>query len=380
VSTFAANASESASCYVCGARAYRELLRKAEVYIFTDSPDDQGLRHKYACELNQCTACGHVYEPVNQELRGLCSEIYKSVDAQGPAAMGLGQWGVQRAERLFFSSIELDGCESAVEIGCGDGYLLRVLKSKGFKRLIGVEPSINIGRHAADGITFLNDFIDEGLRLDAPVNLAYSVAVFEHIENINGVLVFCRNNLTDDGRLFFVVPNAQWQLETGDPGLFIHQHLHYFTADSVKYLLGRNGFQVTAIEPSAEGLRISARKCAPVTALPAAIKFFDDYQQRLDRSLVRLRELIAAKRVILHGACNALNNVFGWIGGHFELADNDFGKVGKTYFGVRVKSPAELDLAAWDAVVVIATAYFEEIKSDYRARGFRGRIVPLNEG
>ncbi len=349
------------------------------VYIFTDLPDNHGLRRKFPCMLNQCAACGHVYEPINQDLRDLFSEIYKSADAQGSSPMGLGRWGMQRAERLFFSAVELGGCESAVEIGCGDGYLLKELKGRGFKRLIGIEPSTNIGMRAADGITFLNEFIDDRLRLDAPVNLAYSVAVFEHIENINGALAFCRNNLTDDGQLFFVVPNAEWQLETGDPGLFIHQHVHYFTSASASYLLRRNGFHVTAIVRTAEALHVSARKGEAIAAPPVEVRFYDDYQRRLQRILGRLRELIATGRVIVHGACNSLNNISCWIGGQFELADNDPSKLGKIYFGSTVKSPAELDLAAWDTVVVVPTPYFEQISADYRARGFRGRIVRVDE-
>lgn len=375
----AADQSEPARCYVCGASTYRELLRKEAVNIYTDSPDDRSLRHKYPCVLNQCNACGHVYEPVDRELRCLFSDLYKSADAQGPSPMGVGQWGMQRAERLFFDAIDLGRRKSAVEIGCGDGYLLKELKARGFERLTGIEPSMNIGKHAVDGITFIKDFIDNRLRLEAPAEVAFSVAVFEHIEDINGVLAFCRNNLTDDGELFFVVPNAERQLETGDPALFIHQHVHYFTTASITYLLARNGFQAKSIVPTADAFLVSAQKSAPVHERPAEVRFYSDYQEKLEHIIDRLRDRLATERVIMHGACNSLNNISGWGDGRFELADNDLSKNGKTFFGRTVKSPSAIDLSAWDTVVVIPTAYYEPIRSDYLARGFQGRVVRLDE-
>ena len=56
------------------------------------------------------------------------------------------------------------------------------------------------------------------------------------------------------------------------------------------------------------------------------------------------------RKIILHGACNALNNITGWIGKDFDyvLVDNDDKKQGKLFFGKRVQSAVSVDLNNYD--------------------------------
>ena len=191
------------------------------------------------------------------------------------------------------------------------------------------------------------------------------------------MLAFCRNNLNAQGELFFVVPNAQRQLETGDPALFVHQHVHYFTEASIRCLLSRNSFQVKSIAARDDGFSVSASLGAAPAVVPAAVGLYDRYQEKLTRILDALRDRLGQGRVLVHGACNALNNIVCWIGSTFDLADNDENKQGKTYFNTMVRSPGDIDLATYDTVVVIPTPYFEQIRADYVRRGFKGHIVGI---
>jgi hypothetical protein len=366
------------SCYSCGAEAAHEILNKGPVPVWTDVSDAEGSGRSYPCVLLQCERCGHVYQPVDDELRALFDEIYSSSNAQGPSPMGAGDWGMERAQRLFFDHIDLGDHTTAAEIGCGDGYLLKALRARGFERLVGIEPSVNVETESIDGITFLNAFVHGGMRLDEKVDLIYSIAVFEHIEAINDVLTFCRLNLHDNGDLFFVVPNAEAQLENGDPGLFVHQHVHYFTRDSLAYVLERNGFECTAIEAGGDALYVKARPGRPGgVANVAGHVSYETYQAKLDRILGRLKKALESEDVIVHGACNALNNIAAWVGGEYRLVDSDANKQGKTYFGKVVTSPLDLDLTRHDRVVVVPNAFYDAISEAYLGRGFQGEIVGL---
>lgn len=364
------------ACYLCGSDRSLPVLEKAGVEIWMDAGDDGGVPDTYPCVLRQCDACGHVYQPVTDELRALMTRHYQGRHVQGPSPMGVGRWGTERANALFLDEMDLTRHRSAVEIGCGEGYLLRQLKARGFDRLIGIEPSADVDR-AGSGITMINDFVDGAVRLPEPVDLIYSIAVFEHIEQINDVLEFCRNNLRASGELFFVVPNAQQQLECADPALFVHQHVHCFTAHAIRYLLASHGFRANALESRKDVLRVSASPDR--SARPDATPWlrYDTYQGRVDERLTKLAVFLQRQRVLLHGACNGLNNIVGWIGGSFDLADNDENKQGRSYLRHVVRSPRDIDLAAYDAVVIVPTAYYEAIAAEYRGLGFTGNLTGI---
>ncbi len=131
------------SCYLCGSSNCIEVLNKSDVYVWTNASDDiRNKKAKYKCVLLQCKDCGHVYQPLSGNLRKILKQIYETKEeAHASTMMGKGTWGMKRAES-FLETLDLEGCHSAVEIGCADGYILQCLKNKGFDRLIGIEPSL----------------------------------------------------------------------------------------------------------------------------------------------------------------------------------------------------------------------------------------------
>jgi SAM-dependent methyltransferase len=362
------------SCLACGEADSLEIYRSDAVRVWTDTSDDDSITTTHRCGLRQCRRCGHVFQPVDDELREILEEIYRSQNAQGSTPMGAGAWGLDRVNRLVFSELDLRDHRSALEIGCGDGYVLSRLRERGFQRLVGIEPSVNAGEAEA-GITILRDFVDENSDLGERFDLIYSVAVFEHIERLRGVLEFCRKHLSATGELFFVVPNAQEQLESGDPGLFVHQHLHYFTEKALRNLLGSSGFGVVSIVARKEAFFVTARRGAQPYHNDARGVAYDDYQRKLDLSIERMQELTAGGGLVVHAACNALNNVADQLTGEFILADNDEIKQGKRYFGRTVVSPAALDLGKVRAVLAMAHPFFESIRDGYVRRGYSGPVV-----
>ncbi len=50
-------------------------------------------------------------------------------------------------------------------------------------------------------------------------------------------------------------------------------------------------------------------------------------------------------------------------------------KHGKMYFHKIVMSPNDLDLTCYNTILVIPHAYYDQIKTDYINRGFKGNIV-----
>ena len=363
------------SCYLCQGSEYAAILGGKSTPIWNDAPDDHSLGVEMQCTLNQCLECGHVYQPVTNELRTTLRTIYNSEFAQGVSSMGIGSWGKSRAEALFFDHIDTNKYSSAMEIGCGDGYLLKRLKESGVKHLLGIEPSVNVS-NSNDAITIYNNFLDPKQELLESYDLIFSIAVLEHVEEIGPALEFCRNQLRACGDLFFVVPDCQPELESGDPALFTHQHIHYFTPDTIKALLEYHDLSATKLATLNNNLLVWATpKLGDSATKSRAVTYFHSYGEKLQTRLSMLEKYFVGENVLVHGACNALNNIVAWTEGSFRLVDNDENKIGRKYGGRLVENPGTIDLESVKTIVVLPTSCFKEISQQYKDMGFMGNII-----
>ncbi len=231
-------------------------------------------------------------------------------------------------------------------------------------------------------IEFISIFADERTLLDNKVDLIFSNAVFEHIEDINGVLKFSKNHLNNRGELFFAVPNAQRELEIGDPALFIHEHVHYYTIDVIKYLLAKNGFEVKSIIQECSAIYVSAFLNDQIELPTYSPVLYKDYSNILDKKLSEFENIMNSNNnIIIHGANNKLNNILGWLKKDFSftLVDNDENKYKQNFFGKRVQSSKKLNLIEYDIIIVIPTCFYEIIIDEYLNLGYTGKFFKVQD-
>lgn len=369
-------------CYICGNNRVKEILNKPDTILWTNTSDySSNRKRKYKCIVVQCNHCGHVFQPMSKELLNILNEIYLSNQAYLSTPMGRGNWGLTRAGnflKTFTKVVDFEKCETVIEIGCADGFLLQYLKNRfnWLTELIGIEPSIDETKQV-NGVTLLKDFANNNLKLNKYFDLIFSVGVFEHIENINDVMAFCNNHIKDDGKLFFCVPDAKEQLKSGDPALFTHQHVHCFTEESVNYLLSKHGFEITSLTRTQDSLNVYSQKKYLQDKSHPKIISYDNYSEKLDNILQRIEKTLSQNDcIMIHGVNNSLNNILNWLNKdfHFILIDNDSTKHGKTFFGKIVESIENVNLLNYKALLIIPSAYYETIKADYINRGFNGKI------
>ena len=136
-----------------------------------------------------------------------------------------------------------------LDIGAGAGALLTRLDAEGFT-VAGIEPDGNarsrqpdfpLPVHAGSG-----EDIPEALA-DNSFDLVLMTHVFEHVQDPMQVLSNCRRLLSDRGRVFIEVPNAdcrdfRWT-PLGWQHLGIPRHLNFWTADAARAAFERAGFQ-----------------------------------------------------------------------------------------------------------------------------------------
>ena len=365
-------------CHLCGHSKVEAILEKPAIPIYTNASDEDRKDNRlYSCCLNQCLECGHVFQPISKEIRNALETVYLSEYAQITTPLGTGNWGKERASYYLNKLGKIDQYKrkSILEIGCGNGYVLKELKKAGFRDLVGIEPSIQKTQEI-DGILFLKEFITAGFTVKRKFDFIFSFGVFEHVDDINNLISFIKKHLNDGGELFVEVPNCLTQLNSGDPAVFCHEHAHCFYKESLCYLLADYGFEVVEDRSDDHSLVICAKKTQANKVNSSDAIFFNEFQTTLENNLIRTEENLNGNNVIVHGACNSLHNILNWSGNKsdFTLVDSDTTKHGKTFFNKKVHSIDSVGLEAFDTVLIVPDFFSDAIKLDYERRGFNGRV------
>jgi len=367
-------------CSICDSSKIQTILAKPAITIFTNGEDkDLSPLTKYPCTLVQCGDCGHVFQPVSSALKTSLEEVYASEHAQLSTPLGVGNWGEDRAH---YSVNRLKGIEKyknkdVLEIGCGNGYLLKLLKNRGFKSLVGIEPSIKTEK--LDGISFIKSYITEETKIDLSFDFIFSFGVYEHVDDINMITSFCSRHLNDGGMLFIYVPNCNKQLALGDFDVFAHEHIQCFVPSSVRRHLMEHEYEIIDDQSDEHGIAVYAKKINKKINEKYTFEVFNKYESMVDQKLVIVKNILSKGNVIVHGACNTLNNILGWLDGDFEftLVDNDNTKHGKKYFNKTVESLSSINIKNYSTVIILPAYFSNDIKADYIKKGFEGEFIVI---
>lgn len=136
----------------------------------------------------------------------------------------------------------------ALEIGCGDGWMLRALRNQGWK-VVGNERTVQSTMFAST-VNGLPVFVGglEALKRENCFDLIILFQVLEHLADPLKTLKQCAKLLKPDGTLVVAVPNMEsWQSRLTGPFWFhldVPRHLFHFSSRSLSYALGLAGFDV----------------------------------------------------------------------------------------------------------------------------------------
>ena len=193
--------------------------------------------------------------------------------------------------------------------------------------MVGIEPG-EVETWVDDSGTALDirrGLLPRDILKEKEFDLVYSLQVLEHIEDPNEFLQIIFDSLNVEGRLFLAVPNEIFSLKEGNVGMFLFQHLNYFTPDILKSLLNKNGFNITGLISSRlRELMVMAQK------MPAGWKAVKEgldinglrnllkgYQRKVAEKLDyigALSEKTQEKTLGFYGVAGT-SNIFSWIPG-----------------------------------------------------------------
>lgn len=260
-----------------------------------------------------------------------------------------------------------------VEIGCGEGRLLQALNQTGLK-VSGYEisPTAQIAKSHSD-ITIIQDYFtfESGKLYD----LIFSYCVLEHIIDLKDFFLQGYQSLKEGGVFCHIVPNCETMLSQGNLRMLSHQHISYFTPQSLISLFRQFGLQNvhhTIISPGNSLMVYGYKKTQDNDMAPVldnnSPELMDHFTKNFSTSLQKLQlfldeSLHKNQKVAFYagGMSEYLilerNETILFVNGDTEMWDK------KIFLNLdKIHAPSEMHLFKPDIIVVFATHYFDEIK------------------
>jgi C-methyltransferase C-terminal domain/Putative zinc binding domain/Methyltransferase domain len=246
-----ASVREVVDCRVCGNRDWQDIIRFGEVPLangFLEAEVAKSEEPRYPLGVLSCRTCRlmsltHIVSPVAMY------RSYLYVTSRSDTMIQHMRYVAQGClDRFHLKSGEL-----VVEMGSNTGAQLMFFRDLGL-RVLGVDPARNLALLAnRDGIDTLPEFFSESTAKSiaqkyGPARLILGRHVFAHIDDLAGVLAGVRGLLDPAGVFAIEVPYALDLLDRTAFDTIYHEHLSYFTIQSLIILLGRHGLRLFDVE------------------------------------------------------------------------------------------------------------------------------------
>lgn len=317
--------------------------------------------------------------------------------------------------------IHLKSGDAVLDVGCNDGTLLKAYKTAGIYK-IGFDPAKNMApfsKQSADKVII--DFFGAEVFLREPdlakrsVKIVTSIAMFYDLEDPCKFVSDIKSIMHSDGLWVVQMSYLPLMLKQNEFGNICHEHLEYYSFQSLEYLLRLHDFEVVDLElndvnggsirvyirnrsarPEAFGdltwrelaaervrtIRDQERKLGLDNIKP--YKDFAFWVERIKRDVVHFieKEVSKGKKVYVYGASTKGNTVLQYFGLDHNLitaaAERNPDKWGKVTVGSRIPIVSEADARAGrpDYFLVLPWHFIEEFmqrEKDFLGRG--GRFI-----
>ena len=196
------------------------------------------------------------------------------------------------------------------EIGAGGCYSLDKLKSLGF-RVSAIDPSPItkvIGKRL--GIDVIPEFFPlENNAFLKGVDACIHYDVLEHVEKPIEFLHSIWAGLPEGGKTIFVVPDSSSHITEIDVSMCIHQHLNYFSKNSLTNLVRLAGFKVEALKRSnstgtifCSAVKETGKNAQSIISAESQVLaqnetrlFMDNVEEKYERKVRALTKIIGEK-------------------------------------------------------------------------------------
>ncbi len=346
-------------CRCCGAEikdnpilSYSDMPGMAQNF-----PDETELERDHGVDLDlyQCPYCGMIQivdEPV---------PYYKDVIRASAVS---DEMKVYRRTYFkdFVDKYHLQG-KKVIEIGSGKGEFLSLMNEAGVEGY-GVEHcQENVEACTEKGLNVQQGYMDcVGTLLEnAPFEGFFIMNFLEHAPNPNDFLKAIYENLAEGAIGLVEVPNTDFILENLMFSEFITDHLLYFTENTLRILLEKNGFEVLECNV------VWHNYCLAAIVRKRKILKLDQFYERQDKITKEIQSFVNRyDRVAIWGAGHQALAVIALTGIKQQVkfvVDSTSFKQNRYTPGTHLKivAPEQIKQEKIDAVLVMAASYSDEV-------------------
>lgn len=339
------------NCPVCGSKHAHILFNRNFMGMKDIVPFN-------SYDVNKCEDCGMIYAGDIIAAMSL-DEYYDNLSKYETKDYFLSaEAKVIYKKIISFVEQYINKNDHILEIGCGSGNLLYLLKEKGYNNLAGIEPSQNNVEGIAErwNIQCYTGSLGEDISelKNKQYNLVIMSCVLEHILDLGGAMDQLCRCIRNNGYLFLAIPDiTSWSTVTDLYQQFSVEHVNYFSLQSLNNLLGKLGFVCVKYEISGADVSYSLWQ---YNGLKRSITFANDGDAALDMYLKKANSLAGDVKNKL--APYKDKSVYLWGAGTHTamlyqlgllddikvkaIVDSNVNYHGKNIFGLDVMSPEEL--------------------------------------
>ncbi|MFY9549743.1 MAG: class I SAM-dependent methyltransferase [Thermoanaerobaculia bacterium] len=240
-----------ARCPLCGREPTVEHARGKDFEYGSTGDTEWTLRRCATCDVISLSP-----RPDEVELPVIYPSNYYAYDFAATRSVGyrIKDWLDRQAAKAYLRAAPPGG--NVLDVGCGDGRLLRILRARGVprERLFGVE----LDEHAvaaarADGFQVVQGRFEEADLPAGTFGLIVLQQVIEHVPDPRNMIRRLRELLVPGGALVIETPNTRsWDHRLFSRrhwgGYHIPRHFHLFDDRSLPALLRNTGLRVTRVD------------------------------------------------------------------------------------------------------------------------------------
>lgn len=365
------------TCRVCshgffGAPLLRYENMPGAAQFFPDAlslKSDKGVN----VEVYQCSGCGLV------QLSNDPVPYFKEVVRAAAVSEEMKDFRMKQFGR-FIQKFSLNG-KKVVEIGCGRGEYLSLLRQCGVETYGLEHAASSVKQCVKNGLRVSQGFIDSPTCTlpHAPFDAFLILNFLEHLPDPNSTLSGIRANLADGAVGLVEVPNFDMILRKNLFSEFIPDHLFYFTSATLRTVLSLNGFDVIDCKEVWHDYIISALVCKRQRL---DMSHFHEHQKQLKTEIEKFIRRFPDRKVAVWGAGHQALAVIALMGLSDKIryvVDSAVFKQGKYTPATHVPtvSPDALNSDPVDAVIVMAASYSDEVAAIIRQKFGKSMAVAI---
>ena len=242
---------EVSACRVCGATQWLDVLSLgamplANRYVRPDEPPEAEPR--FPLDVVFCPRCGLLCLKQVVDPRVLYLH-YVYISSESAMIQAHTRW---LAERIV-QQIGLGTDSLVVEFGSNIGSQLEDFRALG-SRVLGVDPAKNLAEIAGRrGIPTIADFFNAEaakaiVTRAGKADVILGRHVFAHIDELEAIFEAANTCLRPDGVMVIEVPYLVDMVDGNEFDTIYHEHLSYFSVDTLRTLFRRAGFRIFDVE------------------------------------------------------------------------------------------------------------------------------------